>query len=148
MTKITNPWIIPKDLNGKQTLRNGVTVLRTYGGINAVISVPDENGESEVTDCTISFHERELYPNGKEIKTELRTYTLIDLTETNDQDENGIFKQQALTVLTGFLDSMGYKYIIDPARETLSDSNVLPLESPNGYPLHKDTREKVYQPAP
>jgi hypothetical protein len=85
--------------------------------------------------------ERELYPNGNVIKTELKWYCLHDLPETINDVEN--WKQEPLAVLTGFVNSLGYPGIINPALETLENPNILPLTVENGYPLRRDTREKL-----
>jgi hypothetical protein len=38
---------------------------------------------------------------------------------------------------------LGYSGIINPSRETLENTSILPLDAPEGYPLRRDTREKV-----
>jgi hypothetical protein len=144
-TTITNPWITPKDLNDTPALRNGVTVLRAFAGLNTNIGLPNVDGNSNVLNCTVSYHERELYPNGEVIKDELKTYTLQDLQETTGSDEQGNWRQEALAVLTGFIMQLGYNGIINPARDTLSNSIVLPLNVPNGYALRDKTRAKIYE---
>lgn len=128
-TKISNEWITAGT-------KNGVTVQRKFAGVHASIDLEDT-----VTNCHIDYFYRELYPNGEVIKTELKQYTLVDLDEYNNEPEG--WKMEALKVLTGFIDSMGNKYIIEPARETLADGNVLPIDAPDGYWLHEATREKI-----
>jgi len=48
--------------------------------------------------------------------------------------ENGI-------KLGGLINNLGYPGIINPARETLENVLILPLNVENGYPLRRDTRE-------
>ncbi len=130
MTTINNEWITLSEL------RNGVTIQRKFAGLDTEIS---EN--NEVLFCKIKYHERELYPNGNVIKTELKWYSLQDLPETINDVEN--WKQESLAVLTGFINALGYNGIINPARETLENILILSLNVENGYPLRRDTREKI-----
>lgn len=145
MTTINNDWIIPVNNDNEQVLRNGVVVKRAFGGLNAQVGAPNETGQSPVNICTVSYWYQEYYPTGQVIKTELKTYTLQDLAETEGEDENGAWKQEALAVLTGFVQTLGYPGIINPARDTLSNAVVLPLDAERDYPLRRDTREKIYQ---
>lgn len=119
--------------------RNGVTVQRKFAGVHATISEDDT-----VIDCHIDYFIRELYPNGEAIKTEKKKYCLVDLDDFNKEDEG--WKMEALLVLTGFINSMGNQYIIGPARETLADVNILPLDAPDGYWLREATRPRVEIP--
>jgi hypothetical protein len=130
MTTINNEWITLTEL------RNGVTVQRKFAGLDTEISETDE-----VLFCKVKYHERELYPNGNVIKSELKWYTLQDLPETINDVEG--WKQEPLAVLTGFINSLGYTGIINPARETLENILILSLNAANNYPLRRDTREKI-----
>lgn len=130
MTTINNEWITLTEL------RNGVTVQRKFAGLDTEISETDE-----VLFCKVKYHERELYPNGNVIKSELKWYTLQDLPETINDAEG--WKQEPLAVLTGFINSLGYNGIINPARETLENILILSLNAANNYPLRRDTREKI-----
>jgi hypothetical protein len=137
-TLVNNGWIT---LN---TQRNGVTVQRAFAGIHPMVSQPNSEGKSTVEQCIVYYHERELYPNGNVIKSELKNYILFDLDYTEGVDENSQhYKQEALTVLTGFVNALGYNGIINPARETLENTTILPVTVDNGYPLHRDTRQKL-----
>ena len=86
------------------------------------------------------FHERELYPNNVPIKTELKSYQLLDLDYTEVMIENVLMSMEPMAVLTTFVNSMGYEKIIEPSRLTLADTSILTLTSENAYPLHRDTR--------
>jgi hypothetical protein len=48
-----------------------------------------------------------------------------------------------LAVLSGFINNLGYPGIINPARETLENVVILPINVENGYPLRRDTREVI-----
>lgn len=124
---INNAWIT---LTEK---RNGIDVMRKFAGIHADIDL-----DNKVTNCSINYWERELYPNGEIIKTELKTYTLENLAET-DIDE--VHYMASLNVLDGFINTLGYNGIINPARQTLSTLGVLPLNAGFNYPLHLNTRK-------
>lgn len=143
MTEIINDWIIPLDKDNNQVLRNGVVVKRKFAGLDTTIDI-----NNVVDGCTVKYWEQEYYPNGEVIKTELKTYTLQDLAETTGTDETGDWKQEALAVLTGFIMQLGYGGIINPSRETLANAEILSMTAEPNYPLRRDTREKVYQPAP
>lgn len=137
-TLVNNGWIT---LN---TQRNQVTVQRAFAGIHPMVSEPNSEGKSTVLQCIVYYHERELYPNGNVIKSELKNYILFDLDYTEGVDENSQpYKQEALAVLTGFVNALGYNGIINPARETLENTTILPVTVDNGYPLHRDTRQKL-----
>lgn len=140
MTTINNDWItITGDTNGlsEPILRNGVRVQRKFAGLDTHI-----NENNEVLYCKVKYYERELYPNDEVIKTELKWYSLEDLPETVNDIEG--WRQDPLTVLTGFINTLGYPGIINPARETLENHVILPLNVVSGYPLRRDTREKIY----
>jgi hypothetical protein len=130
MTTINNEWITLTEQ------RNGVTVQRKFAGLETEISETNE-----VLFCKVKYHERELYPNGNVIKSELKWYCLQDLPETINDIEG--WKQEPLAVLLGFINALGYNGIINPARETLENTSILALNVENGYPLRRDTREKI-----
>jgi hypothetical protein len=130
MTTITNDWITLEEL------RNGVTVQRKFAGLETRIST-----SNEVTFCKVLYWERELYPNDEVIKTELKHYSLSDLPETVNDAEG--WRMEPLAVLSGFIQSLGYPGIINPARETLAGEVALSVNSPDGYILHSETREKI-----
>lgn len=135
MTQISNNWIT------LSAQRRGVNVERAFAGIHPMVSEPDENGNSIVTQCPVYYWERELYPNGEVIQTRMKSYVLQDLAETvNDQEG---YRMAAKAVLTGFIQALGLSGIVGPARITLEDINVLMLAAPDGYPLHLDTRPKL-----
>lgn len=130
VTTINNGWITLSEQ------RNGINVQRKFGGIDSMI-----NEDNTVEYCRIFYWERELYPNGEIIKCEKKWYSLEDLAETiNDVEQ---WRQEQLLVLTGFVNSLGYPSIINPSRETLENVSILPLTSYNGYPLRRDTRDKL-----
>ena len=133
MTTINNSWITLSEQ------RNGVTVQRKFAGLDTFI-----NELNEVVPPTVKYWERELYPNGEVIKTELKFYKLEDLEYT--ECENDTMYMNPLPVLSGFINNLGYPGIINPARETLENVSILPLNVENGYPLRRDTREKFLKP--
>ena len=134
MTTIENSWIT------LQTLKKGVQVQRKFAGLDTFI-----NHEQNAVDyCIVKYWERELYPNGDVIKTTLKNYTLQDLEYTELLGENEqVYYMDALPVLTGFIMMLGYNGIINPSRETLENHVILPIDIENGYPLRRDTREKI-----
>lgn len=125
-TKINNNWIT---LTEK---RNGVEVQRKFAGLDTKISIDDN-----VERCFVKYWERELYPNGEVIKTEEKFYKLEDLAS---QDVGETQYMAPLAVLSGFVSQLGYPGIVNPARETLENTIILPLTVENGYPLRRDTR--------
>lgn len=128
-TFINNEWITLTEQ------RNGVNVQRKFAGLDTFI-----NDNNEVLFCRIKYWERELYPNGSVIKTELKFYSLEDL-EYTEIEIDGILKyMDPLPVLSGFINQLGTPYIIEPARDTIENTVILPLTSVNGYPLRRDTR--------
>jgi hypothetical protein len=129
---INNEWIT------LQEKRNGVTVQRKFAGLDTRISKTNE-----VDSCLVLYWERELYPNGEVIKEEIKKYSLEDLAYTEIEIDGLMYRMQPLPVLTGFINSLGYYGIINPARETLEDTNILPLNVENGYPLRLNTRDKT-----
>ena len=82
-----------------------------------------------------------MYPNGEVIKTEEKCYSLEDLPEFINNEDN--WKMDSLPILTGFIDTLGYTGIINPARETLENYEILPVDAENIYPLKRDTRNKI-----
>lgn len=134
-TNVNNGWITLAEQ------RNEVTVQRAFAGLHTMVGEPIE-GQSEVKQCIVYYHERELYPNGEVIKTELKNYTLADLDYTEEEIDSILYFMDELKVLTGFVNALGYDGIINPARETLENTTILPLTVENGYPLRRDTRVK------
>lgn len=126
---INNEWIT------LDTQRNGLTVQRKFAGLDTVILEDDT-----VDYCKVSYYERELYTNGEVNKLFIKTYELQDLSETVNDTEG--WRMEELAVLTGFINNLGYNGIINPARLTLANTTILGVNVPNGYPLHRDTREK------
>jgi len=126
-TIINNEWITLSEL------RNGVTVQRKFAGLDTKISIDDN-----VEKCFVKYWERELYPNGEVIKTVEKYYSLEDLAS---QDVGETKEMAPLAVLSGFINQLGYPGIINPARETLENVIILPVNVENGYPLRRDTRE-------
>jgi hypothetical protein len=142
MTTINNEWITLMHTVDEQLVehkRNGVVVQRKFGGLDTRISEDDNS----VMYCKVFYWERELYPNGNTIKSELKHYTLTDLPLTEVLENGNLYEMLALPVLTGFVNNLGYPGIINPARETLENTAVLPIDAPEGYPLRRDTREKI-----
>lgn len=127
MTTINNDWITLSEL------RNGVQVQRKFAGLDTKISLEDN-----VERCLVKYYERELYPNGEVIKTIEKYYKLEDLAS---QDVGETHYMAPLAVLSGFIAQLGYPGIINPARETLENIVILPINVENGYPLRRDTRE-------
>lgn len=135
ITKVNNGWITLADQ------RNEVTVQRAFAGLHTMVA-PPVDGESDVTQCVLYYHERELYPNNEVIKVELKNYVLADLAYTEKEIDNILYYMDELKVLTGFVNSLGYSGIINPSRQTLENISILPLNVTPDYPLHKNTREK------
>jgi len=131
-TTINNTWITLSEQ------RNGVQVQRKFAGLDTKISLEDN-----VEKCFVKYWERELYPNGEVIKTEEKYYKLEDLAS---QDVGETQEMLPLAVLSGFINNLGYPGIINPARETLENVVILPVTVENGYPLRRDTREKLLKP--
>lgn len=129
ITTIENEWITLAEK------RNEVTVQRKFAGLKTSI-----NQDNIVDYCVVEYWERELYPNNNVIKTELKTYRLEDLAR---QDVGETHYMAPLSVLTGFIQSLGKPYIIDPCRDTLINTVILPLNSENDYPLRRDTRPLI-----
>jgi hypothetical protein len=129
MTTINNNWITLSEL------RNGVQVQRKFAGLDTKISIDDS-----VERCFVKYWERELYPNGEVIKTVEKFYSLEDLAS---QDVSETQEMAPLAVLSGFINNLGYPGIINPARETLENVLILPVNVENGYPLRRDTREVI-----
>jgi hypothetical protein len=138
MTQIINDWITPISIDGTPVLRNGVEVKRKFAGLDTLVDI-----NNEVQYCIVKYWEREYYPNGEVIKTELKNYTLKDLAYTEVKINNILYYMDALPVLSGFIQQLGYPDIIGPSRETLENAEILPLNIENGYPLRRDTREKI-----
>lgn len=130
ITTINNDWIT------LSVQRNGVDVQRKFAGLDTFVNLNDE-----VEYCKVKYWEKELYPNNEELKVELKYYSLEDLDELVNEDEG--WKMEARAVLSGFVNSLGYPGIIDPARDTLNGVTALPITVPSGYALHKDTRPKI-----
>lgn len=128
-TFINNEWITLTEQ------RNGVDVQRKFAGLDTFI-----NENDEVTYCRVKYWERELYPNGNIIKSELKFYTLEDLQYTEFEVDGVLKYMDSLPVLTGFINQLGTPYIIAPARDTLENTVILPLSAVIGYPLRRDTR--------
>lgn len=131
MTTITNDWITLEEL------RNGVRVQRKFAGLDTFI-----NPDNSVQYCHVKYYERELYPNDEVIKTEQKYYSLEDLQYTEIVVDGVLKYMEPLAVLSCFINSLGYPSIINPARDTLSGTVILPLNCENGYPLRRDTRDK------
>lgn len=129
MTTINNEWITLAEQ------RNGVTVQRKFAGLDTEINLEDE-----VEKCFVKYWERELYPNGEVNKIEEKYYKLEDLAS---QDVGETQEMAPLAVLSGFVNNLGYPGIINPARETLQNVIILPINVENGYPLRRDTREVI-----
>jgi hypothetical protein len=130
MTTITNEWIPMVDQY------NGINVERKFCGINCEVDV-----NNNVIKCDVKIWQRELYPNGTESKCYQKIYTLQDLV---DEDcDNDTMTMKALAVLSGYIASVGLPYIINPVRTSIADLVKLPFNFPDGYPINKETREKV-----
>lgn len=142
MTTINNDWItLHEEVDGQivPILYKGsreITIQRKFAGLDTFI-----NENNEVTRCDVKYWQRELYPNGDIIKCELKYYSLQDLSETINDIEQ--WRQEPLPVLTGFINSLGYPGIINPARETLMNHLLLEVSSPDGEALRNKIREKL-----
>lgn len=142
-TTINNAWgTLSKKKNGT-TENDGVTIQRASAGLNTRWSAPNNEDKSIVEICSISYYQRELYPNGDVIKTELKTYVLEDLASL-DVGENK--EMLPLAVLSGFVANLGQPLIVDKILLTLMDDVILFIDAPSGYELHKLTREVVDKP--
>lgn len=129
MTSIINDWITLNET------RKGITVQRKFAGLDCSI---DQLNTVEC--CKIYYWERELYPNGDTIKIEKKHYILQNLAQ-EEVDVNGEIKiRPELRVLTGFINNLGIPYIINPARSTIENLAVMPIDVENGYILHSLTR--------
>lgn len=131
MATINNEWVTLTEQ------RNGVDVQRKFGGLDTDISE-----DNVVLYCNVKYWERELYPNGAVIKTEKKWYTLENLAYTEVEIDGMPYYMEALAVLDGFINTLGYDGIINPARDTLDSTVLLPLDCQNGILLRKNTREK------
>lgn len=143
ITKATvdNEWIpLNKKKNGTET-KEGVSVKRTVKTFSIILEEPDENNKSIVLDCNIGYLQREFYPNGEIIVTESKNYKLEDLARKDIGDTQHM---EELAVLTGFINLLGQKEIIDRIKLTLSDDEKLSINAENNYPLNRDTRKVVY----
>lgn len=127
--KINNDWITLAEQ------RNGLTVQRKFGGLCTEILE-----DNTVDSLAITYYERELYPNGGVNKLYKKTYELQDLSEMVNDVEG--WRMDELLVLTGFIESLGYPAIINPARATLTNLVDLSINVEDKYPIHRDTREK------
>lgn len=124
-------------VNGWKTLaelKNGVTVKRKFGGFHTEIDEDDN-----VLFVHVKYWYREFYPNGEIIKSYKRYYALEDLAATVTEE----WRQEPLAVLSGFIAQLGQPFIVDAALETLESVETLPIDHEDGYPLRKDTREKI-----
>ena len=128
-TLTTNDWITLPDTY------KGVTIQRKFAGLDTYI-----NEDDDVEYCLIKYWQRQLYPNGDVIKTELKSYSLQDLPYTELEVEGVMKYMDALPVLTGFITTLGDPFIVTPARDTIENATLLPITSLNGYPLRRDTR--------
>jgi hypothetical protein len=121
-----------------ETLKNGVQVQRKFAGLHT-----DVNENDVVERCEVYYWYRELYPNNAVIKTEKRWYVLEDLAYTTVTENGLLYEMQPLAVLSGFIAMLGLEGIVNPARDTLGNDVILPIDAANGYPLRRDTREKT-----
>lgn len=131
-TTIINDWIT------LSVLRNGVTVQRKFAGLDTFI-----NEDNTVKYCTLKYWERELYPTGIVIKTQLKSYVLEDLAYTEITVGGIVYSMQPLPVLSNFITSLGIPSIINPSRVTLTDVVKLPVTVEDGYPVNRDTRPRT-----
>lgn len=139
-TTINNAWGTLINKKNGTTPDNGITVQRASAGLNTRWGAPNNDGKSIVEICDISYYQRELYPNGDVIKTELKVYKLEDLAS---QDVGEAKEMLPLAVLSGFVANLGQPLIVDKILLTLMNDAVLAIDSPQNYPLHRDTREVV-----
>ena len=115
--------------------RKGAPVERKYAGINTLCDM-----DNKVLNCTISYWEREVYPNGEMSKSFLKTYSLQDLEKVEFKQDEVLKYRDQLLVLTGFINNLGQPAIVNPVRDTLDNTDILPLEHEENYPLRRDTR--------
>lgn len=134
---INNGWIA---LTEK---KNGITVERKYGGHSNLINHEDDT----VAHCIVYYWQRELYPDNTVNRVDLKTYSLQDLPYTEVVVEGVTYYMEPLAVLTGFIMGLGQPNIVDPARDTLENTTILPLTAEEGYPLRRDTRTKILKEA-
>lgn len=140
MGQVSNNWLTLAEKKKGTTAENGVTVQRASAGLETRWSEPDSNGQSSVELCSISYYQRELYPNGDVVKIERKIYRLEDLAS---QDVGETDEMKALAVLSGFIAQLGQPLIVDKILMTLMNSAILAIDAENNYPLHRDTREVV-----
>ena len=125
----SNEWI---SLN---VTKNGLVVERKYAGLDTL-----SDTDNKVLYCTIKYWERELYPNGQISKEFLKTYSLQDLPRVDFTEDNIAKYRDELLVLTGFIVNLGQPAIVNPVRDTLDNTTILPLDHEENYPLRRDTR--------
>lgn len=129
---------------------NGLDFFRKWASLNTKIDI-----NNVVEFCKVGYYEKVLYPNGDELSLREVTYSLADLprrewwVETTDLDADGkpikvVEKyMEALPVLTGFINSLGSPYIVQPALQTIQNLELLPYGHEEQLPLKRDTRPLI-----
>ena len=125
---IENEWVLlPNKFEG-------LNVKRKFAGINANVDI-----DNNINTIIISYYQQLVTDTDYVVKTEIKTYTLNNLSEsTNDG-----YLYEATFTLEYFYNAIGKNAIIGPVNETLLNDNILPISVENGYPLHRDTRNKT-----
>lgn len=131
--KVKNAW---ENIPSTVTIE-GLLVQRCSHSIYPVWDKPDNDGYSEVIQMIVTYYQRELYPTGEICKEYKKTYTLENLAETDIDDTHYM---PALNVLDIFIASLGQNSIVNPILQTLANTTILPLNAPDNYPLHLNTR--------
>lgn len=126
--EVTNEWVV------LPTQYEGLNVRRKFAGIQAMIDI-----DNNIEYINISYHQQFYTSTDYVVKTELKTYKLMNLTESTEDN----FLYEATKTLDYFYQTVGQGTIIGPVNTTLSNETVLPVNVENDYPLHRDTRNKT-----
>ena len=125
---VTNEWVV------LETTYEGLNVRRKFAGINANVDIEDN-----IDFIEISYYQQFYTNTNFVVKTELKTYTLNNLTECIEDN----FQYEATSTLEYFYNNIGKNAIIKPVNDTLLNETILPVNIENNYPLHRDTRNKI-----
>lgn len=126
--KIENEWVI---LPNKY---EGLNVRRKFAGLNATVDI-----DNNINKILISYYQQLYTDTDYVVKTELKTYTLNNLTESSIDG----YLYEATNSLEYFYNDIGKNAIINPVNDTLNNAIILPVDIEDYYPLHRDTRNKT-----
>ena len=125
---IENEWVLlPNKFEG-------LNVKRKFAGINANVDI-----DNNINTIIISYYQQLVTDTDYVVKTEIKTYTLNNLSESI----NDGYSYEATNTLEYFYNAIGKNAIIGQVNETLLNDTILPISVENGYPLHRDTRNKT-----